>query len=165
MIMAMCTGSSWKRSCSDIHSNQSKTLYLQQTAQPKKKRERNQQKHKLPSYLQVPLDLSDIVLQQELVLQGETTVLVIQLSQEVVESDPRQRVLHRHCFPAAPQHQQPGRSAKHLQVIPYFAVFLPVDALDPPAQVLTDVHGERVIVELVHLLQVLTVQHLELTPL
>lgn len=163
MIMAMCTGSSWKRSCRDIHSNQSKILEVQQNAQPKK--ERNQQKHELPSHLQVPLDLSDIVLQQELVLQGETTVLVIQLSQEVVESNPSQRVLQRHRFPAAPQHQQPGRSTKHLQVIPYFAVFLPVDALDPPAQVLTDVHGERVVVELVHLLQVLTVQHLELTPL
>lgn len=45
------------------------------------------------------------------------------------------------------------------------SVFSPVDALDPPAQVLTDVHGERVIVQLVHLLQVLTVEHLELAPL
>ena len=44
-------------------------------------------------------------------------------------------------------------------------MLLPVDALDPPAQVLADVHGERVIVQLVHLLQVLTVQHLELAPL
>lgn len=43
--------------------------------------------------------------------------------------------------------------------------FLPVDALDPPAQVLPDVHGEGVIVQLVHLLQVLTVQHLQLAPL
>lgn len=42
---------------------------------------------------------------------------------------------------------------------------LPVDALDPPAQVLADVHGERVIVELVHLFQVLAIQHLELAPL
>ena len=46
-----------------------------------------------------------------------------------------------------------------------YSVFSPVDALDPPAQVLTDVHGERVIVQLVHLLQVLTVEHLELAPL
>lgn len=44
-------------------------------------------------------------------------------------------------------------------------VFLPVDALDPPAQVLTDVHGERVVIKLVHLLEVFAVQHLELAPL
>lgn len=42
---------------------------------------------------------------------------------------------------------------------------LPVDALDPPAQVLADVHGERVIIELVHLFQVLAIQYLELAPL
>lgn len=42
---------------------------------------------------------------------------------------------------------------------------LPVDAFDPPAQVLADVHGERVIVELVHLFQVLAIQHLQLAPL
>lgn len=42
---------------------------------------------------------------------------------------------------------------------------LPVDALDPLAQVLADVHGEGVVVELVHLFQVLAIQHLELAPL
>jgi len=43
--------------------------------------------------------------------------------------------------------------------------FLPVNAFDPLAQILSDVHGEGVIVELVHLLQVLAVQHLKLAPL
>lgn len=52
-----------------------------------------------PPHLQVPLDLSDVVLLQELVLQGEAAVLVVQLGQEVVEPNPSQRVLHRHRFP------------------------------------------------------------------
>lgn len=69
--------------------------------------QRNQQTHKRPSHLQVSLDLADVVLLQELALQGEATVLVIQLSQEVVESNPSQGVLHRHGFPAAPPHEQP----------------------------------------------------------
>lgn len=46
-----------------------------------------------------------------------------------------------------------------------FEGFLPVNALDPPAQILTNVHRKHVIIQLVHLLQVLTVQHLELAPL
>lgn len=46
-----------------------------------------------------------------------------------------------------------------------YVEFLPVNALDPPAQILPDVHGKHVIIQLVHLLQVLTVQHLELAPL
>lgn len=53
----------------------------------------------LQSDLQVPLDLADVVLQQEVVLQGEAAVLVVQLSQEVVEPNCCQRVLHRHRFP------------------------------------------------------------------
>lgn len=40
------------------------------------------------------------MLQQEVVLQGEAAVLVVQLSQEVVEANGGQRVLHGHCFPA-----------------------------------------------------------------
>lgn len=43
--------------------------------------------------LQVPLDLADVVLQQEVVLQGEAAVLVVQLSQQVVEANGGQRVL------------------------------------------------------------------------
>lgn len=42
----------------------------------------------LPSHLQVSLDLADVVLEQELVLQGKATVLVVQLSQQVVEANP-----------------------------------------------------------------------------
>lgn len=46
-----------------------------------------------------------------------------------------------------------------------FLIFLPVNTLNPPAQVLSDVHREGVIIQLVHLLQVLAVQHLKLAPL
>lgn len=42
---------------------------------------------------------------------------------------------------------------------------LPVNAFNPSAQVLSDVHGEGVVVQLVHLLQVFTFQHLKLAPL
>lgn len=104
------------------------------------------------------------MLEQELVLQGEAAVLVVQLSQEVVEANPSQRVLHRHRFPGRRRHEQPARRCKQQQARSC-AAFSPVDALDPPAQVLADVHGEHVVVQLVHLLQVLTVQHLELAPL
>lgn len=45
------------------------------------------------------------------------------------------------------------------------SVLLPVDALDPSAQILSDVHGEGVVIQLVHLLQVFAVQHLKLAPL
>lgn len=53
----------------------------------------------MQSDLQVPLDLADVVLQQEVVLQGEAAVLVVQLSQEVMEPNCCQRFLHRHRFP------------------------------------------------------------------
>lgn len=53
----------------------------------------------LRSDLQVPLDLADVVLQQEVVLQGEAAVLIVQLSQEVVEPNSGQRVLNRHRVP------------------------------------------------------------------
>ena len=39
------------------------------------------------------------MLQQEIVLQGEAAVLVVQLSQEVVEADCGQRVLDRNRVP------------------------------------------------------------------
>lgn len=51
------------------------------------------------AHLQVPLNLADVVLQQEVVLQSEAAVLVIQLSEEVVETDGGQRVLHGHRVP------------------------------------------------------------------
>lgn len=106
------------------------------------------------------------MLEQKLVLQGKTTVLIIQLSQEVVESNPRQRVLQRHRLPGTQHFQKPARrSTRPVQIQELLGGVLPVNALDPPAQILTDVHGEHVIIQLVHLLQVLTVQHLELAPL
>ncbi len=55
------------------------------------------------SNLQVPLDLADVVLQQEVVLQGKAAVLVIQLSQKVVEPNSSQRVLKRHRVPEEAQ--------------------------------------------------------------
>lgn len=117
------------------------------------------------SDLQVPLDLADVVLQQEVVLQGEAAVLVVQLGQEVVEADGGQRVLHGHRVPEG------GRSCLVFGDLWWLVKketgldFSPVDAFDPPAQVLSDIHGEGVVVQLVHLLQVLTVQHLKLAPL
>lgn len=39
------------------------------------------------------------MLEQEVALKGEAAVLIIQLSQEVVEPNRGQRVLHRHGFP------------------------------------------------------------------
>lgn len=51
------------------------------------------------SHLQVPLDLTDVVLQQQVVILGEAAVLVVQLSQQVVEANGGQRVLHRHRVP------------------------------------------------------------------
>lgn len=51
------------------------------------------------SDLQVPLDLADVVLQEEVVLQSEATVLVVQLGQKVVETNGSQRVLDGHRVP------------------------------------------------------------------
>lgn len=51
------------------------------------------------SDLQVPLDLADVVLQQEVVLQSKAAVLVVQLSQQVVKANSGQRVLYRHSVP------------------------------------------------------------------
>lgn len=44
-----------------------------------------------PPYLQVALALPDVVLQQEVVLQGEAAVLIVQLRQEVVKTDGGER--------------------------------------------------------------------------
>jgi len=43
--------------------------------------------------------------------------------------------------------------------------FSPVNAFYPLAEVLANVHGEGVVIQLVHLLQVLTVELLKLVPL
>lgn len=118
------------------------------------------------SDLQVPLDFADVVLQQEVVLQREAAVLVVQLSQQVVEADGGQRVLHRHRIPVGGGGvEQVSGASRDTKLRAPFCPPLPVDALDPLAQVLPDVHGEGVVVQLVHLLQVLTVQHLKLAPL
>lgn len=47
--------------------------------------------HSHTVYLQVALALPDVVLQQEVVLQGKAAVLIVQLRQQVVETDGGER--------------------------------------------------------------------------
>lgn len=49
--------------------------------------------------LQVPLDLADVVLEQEVVVEREAAVLVVQLGQQLMEANSSQRTLNRHCIP------------------------------------------------------------------
>lgn len=98
MIIAMVTGSSWKRSCRQTDDGC-----------------RLERVNLWPlggggvSDLQVPLDLAEVVLLQEVALQSEAAVLVVQLRQQVVEADGGQRVLHRHRIPDDEQEETTWR--------------------------------------------------------